>query len=108
MHPLALHRNYMTYRQYANAENRNGEAREGGLLRHFFQSRLRAWRRRKMISALSAMDERLLRDIGIERGRISEVVDGLDDRELRMRPVSQPALGLDRYRESALSLHRAA
>ena len=44
-----------------------------------------------MIAALEAMDDRLLRDIGIYRNDIPRVVDGLDDRELRMRPLAAPA-----------------
>ena len=37
------------------------------------------------------MDDRLLRDIGIDRSDIPRVVDGLTDRELSMRPVSSDA-----------------
>ncbi|WP_349367320.1 MAG: hypothetical protein ABL311_11550 [Nitratireductor rhodophyticola] len=34
------------------------------------------------------MDDNLLDDIGISRNDIPRVVNGFDDRELRMRPVS--------------------
>ena len=45
-----------------------------------------------MIRALEALDDRLLRDIGLERGDIEDLVDSFDDRELRMVPLS-PTLG---------------
>ncbi|MBN8189996.1 DUF1127 domain-containing protein [Salipiger thiooxidans] len=41
-----------------------------------------------MIETLRGMDDRLLRDIGIDRSDIPRVVDDLTDRELSMRPVS--------------------
>ncbi|MBR9848465.1 MAG: iron-containing alcohol dehydrogenase [Rhodobacteraceae bacterium] len=41
-----------------------------------------------MIETLRGMDDRLLRDIGIDRSDIPRVVDGLTERERRMRPVS--------------------
>ena len=41
-----------------------------------------------MIKNLRGMDDRLLRDIGIDRSDIPRVVNALTDRELSMRPVS--------------------
>jgi uncharacterized protein YjiS (DUF1127 family) len=35
------------------------------------------WRRREIIRALDKVDDRLLRDVGIERGGIEELVDTL-------------------------------
>ena len=35
------------------------------------------WRRREIISALRKVDERLLRDAGIEPSELEDVVDGL-------------------------------
>jgi uncharacterized protein YjiS (DUF1127 family) len=60
----------------------------GGILRRVLARLVRDWQRRRMIHALDALDDRILRDIGIERGRIAEVVEGFDDRELRMAPVA--------------------
>ncbi|MDF1609328.1 DUF1127 domain-containing protein [Hoeflea sp. YIM 152468] len=67
------------------------------IFRRLFRLVLRRWRRRKMIAALDALDDRLLRDIGIYRGDIKHLVKQFDDRELRMAPVSpaQPAPVLD-------------
>lgn len=52
------------------------------------QSVVRKWRRRKLIATLEALDDRLLRDIGIVRGDIKHLVDGINDRKLRMVPVA--------------------
>lgn len=37
----------------------------------------RQWRRREIIRILDKVDDRLLRDVGIDRGRIEEFVDAL-------------------------------
>ena len=44
-----------------------------------------------MVAALEAMDDRVLRDIGVNRNDIRRVVAEFDDRELRMVPVAQPS-----------------
>lgn len=75
------------------------------LFRRWFAAAHRRWQRRRMIAALQAMDDRLLRDIGIHRGEIGRVVDRFDDRELGMTPLprSEPAAKKedDLYREAA-------
>ena len=38
------------------------------------------WRRREIIRVLNKVDDRLLRDAGIERGNIEELVDSLTER----------------------------
>ncbi|MCA8869155.1 MAG: DUF1127 domain-containing protein [Rhodobacteraceae bacterium] len=65
----------------------NGSARDGWF-RQWLRQATRQWRRRRMIAALRAMDDRLLNDIGIHRQDIEPIVDGFDDRELRMLPVA--------------------
>ncbi|WP_373310621.1 DUF1127 domain-containing protein [Seohaeicola zhoushanensis] len=62
--------------------------RKPGAIRRWLRAVFHNWQRRKMIETLRSMDDRLLRDIGIERSDIPRVVDGLTDRELSMRPVS--------------------
>lgn len=62
--------------------------RKPGAFRRWFRTAFHHWQRRKMIETLRGMDDRLLRDIGIDRSEIPRVVDGLTDRELSMRPVS--------------------
>lgn len=59
-----------------------------GWFRQWLRQATRQWRRRRMVAALRAMDDRLLNDIGIQRQDIEPMVDGFDDRELRMRPVA--------------------
>nr|WP_277988446.1 DUF1127 domain-containing protein [Salipiger thiooxidans] len=62
--------------------------RKPGAFRRWLRTAFHHWQRRKMIETLRGMDDRLLRDIGIDRSDIPRVVDGLTDRELSMRPVS--------------------
>lgn len=42
-----------------------------------------------MIETLRGMDDRLLRDIGIDRSEIPELVRQFTDRELTMKPISR-------------------
>ncbi|MCP1169518.1 DUF1127 domain-containing protein [Limimaricola litoreus] len=72
-----------------------------GVIRRGIAAAMRGWQRRKMIAALEAMDGRLLRDIGIYRGDIKNVVYGLDDRELRMTPVARTAAKAQLSRHSS-------
>lgn len=55
----------------------------------WWQSAFRRWQRRKMIAALDALDDNTLRNIGFHRSEIEQVVDGLDEHELRMVPFAQ-------------------
>ena len=50
-------------------------------LRRMAKGLTRAWIRRQAIGGLSRLDDRLLRDIGIERGRIPETVDAMLESE---------------------------
>lgn len=73
-------------------------------VRHMVGAMVRTWQRRIMIALLEAMDDWLLRDIGIDRADILDVVNGFDDRELLMAPLStrQPAPTINqRLRQSA-------
>ena len=58
----------------------------------FFGGVINRWHRHRMIRAFEAMDDRLLRDIGLERGDIEALVASFDDRELRMVPVAPTGL----------------
>lgn len=60
----------------------------GGMVRRWTGSLMRRWQRRRMIAKLEAMDDDLLRDLGIQRGNIERLVDGFDRRELRMTPFN--------------------
>ncbi len=72
------------------AHHNTAENHRGGL-RQWLAGASRQWQRRRMIAALHAMDDRLLRDIGLHRGNIESVVDGFDDHELRMTPLAPAA-----------------
>lgn len=69
-------------------ERRNIVKKNSSLFHRVMTSITRQWKRGRMIKELEAMDDRLLRDIGIERGDIERVVDGFDERELRMVPLA--------------------
>ena len=91
MHPSLVHRNYLSSpSRYPHAFRRSEET-GGGLLRRWLRAAVRRWKRRKLIAALEAMDDKLLRDIGVFRGDIRSIVEGFDDRELNMVPLAPSA-----------------
>jgi uncharacterized protein YjiS (DUF1127 family) len=63
-------------------------AKGGSAFGHWLGVATRHWQRRKMIASLEAMDDWLLRDIGVDRADIRKVVDGFDARELLMIPLA--------------------
>lgn len=67
---------------------RSVEAKKPSLLVQWWNSVIQTWQRRKMIAALGALDDHILKDIGIPRGEIERVVDGFNARELGMQPVA--------------------
>lgn len=105
MHPYLSHLDYLTQSRMNTLVARINREESGGLFRRWLSAISRQWRRRSMIAALESLDDRLLRDIGLHRSDIPRVVDGLDDRELRMAPVARaakPAAAYDLvYRQAA-------
>lgn len=97
MHAILFHQNYLTYRKPNSVVQRTDGKENGGWFRRWLGAAALHWQRRKMIAAFEAMDERLLRDIGIYRGDIPRVVDGFSDRELRMAPLAPPAKPVETY-----------
>ena len=85
MHPHVFKSNTPHFPPPRTASQRN---RKPGAFRRWLRTKFLRWQRRKMIETLRGMDDRLLRDIGIDRSDIPRVVDSLTDRELSMRPVS--------------------
>ena len=69
---------------------RHGTDQPLGAVQRLFGGLVRGWQRRGMIRVFEAMDDRLLRDIGVERGDIKDMVNAFDDRELRMVPLPRP------------------
>lgn len=86
---------YITREMIASASREGGGDESKDLVRRLFGSAIRNWRRRKMIATLEAMDDWLLRDIGLQRGDIRHTVYAFEDRELRMIPFASPADRLD-------------
>lgn len=85
MHPHVFKSNTPHFPPPRTASQRDSKP---GAFRRWLRSTFLQWQRRKMIETLRGMDDRLLRDIGIDRSDIPRVVDCLTDRELSMRPVS--------------------
>jgi uncharacterized protein YjiS (DUF1127 family) len=65
--------------------------------------RLRTWRKRHLtIRELERLDDHLLADIGLDRGRIRFVVDGLT--EVSARPAREPVpVALERCLDCGLA-----
>ncbi len=87
MNPLLTHRNNLSYFARQSSPRDSARNPQGGVIRNGMRALIRNWKRRKMIAALQALDDRLLRDIGITRSEINDVVDSFDDRELAMAPM---------------------
>ena len=79
------------YRQFLDSTPRQADAfQDESVFRLLGRAIMRNVRRRRMIRQLQELDDHILADIGISRGDIPRVVDGLDARELRMTPVARP------------------
>ncbi|WP_299822101.1 DUF1127 domain-containing protein [uncultured Jannaschia sp.] len=83
MHPNLIHQNDLSSRPHARPRRTRPEP---GPLRRWLRRVGRQWMRRRMIAEFQALDDRILRDIGIARGDIRSIVDELCDRELSMVP----------------------
>lgn len=57
--------------------------------RHWLGGGMRRWQRHRMTVALQNLDDRLLDDIGLHRGDISQLVAQMNTRELQMAPVAR-------------------
>lgn len=90
MHSNLSHLNYPPQPVPQAARHRAEIPGEGNSIRRWLARAIRQWQRRKMIASFEAMDDRLLRDIGVCRSDIHRLVQGFDARELRMAPVAPP------------------
>ncbi|WP_413871496.1 DUF1127 domain-containing protein [Albidovulum sp.] len=98
MHLVRSHRDYTSH---DDAVLPGGTLERGGYLRRAWQAAMRRWQRRRMIAALEAMDDRLLRDIGIDRPDIRRMVATFSDRELRMTPLATSPTLAETYPETS-------
>ncbi|MCY0150121.1 DUF1127 domain-containing protein [Hoeflea sp. G2-23] len=62
--------------------------KRSGFLRRGWQFLVRKWGCHQAILALEAMDDRLLRDIGLYRADITRAVNGSVDHQVRMMPLA--------------------
>ncbi|WP_341864195.1 DUF1127 domain-containing protein [Gymnodinialimonas sp. 57CJ19] len=89
MNPIASHRYELAQSTSACATNINHPPSRSGMLARLLTSASLRWKRNRMISAFNAMDDHVLRDIGIHRTQIEQFVDSLSTRELDMAPLAQ-------------------
>lgn len=82
---------YITPQMIHPGSDGRGSHQDSGLFQRLVTSVIRTWRRRKAIAELRAMDDAVLRDIGINRNDILRVVNGFDDRDLGMVPLARTA-----------------
>ncbi len=88
-----------TWLEYLHADQaaRPRPPRRAGPVRRWLAAAMLRWQRGKMIATLDAMDDRILRDIGIDRADIPRIVDDLSDRELRMTPLAPHAKAVNTF-----------
>lgn len=91
MHPTLLNRHYLARSFELKSAVRPQEI---GPIRRWLSATIRQWQRRRMIANFEAMDDWVLSDIGIERADIHSIVEGFDERELRMAPIAPPRKAL--------------
>lgn len=91
MHPYLTQQDYLSSSlPYARA-HRTRSKKGGRTFGRWLRAAIRQRQRNRLIAEFHAMDDRMLRDIGIYRGDIRRVVDGFDDRELGMTPFAPSA-----------------
>lgn len=88
MYPNVTHQNHLTKRTDLLPVNTNAKPAQSSQLQRWVRAVRKNWKRRKMIAELHAMDNHLLKDIGIARYEINCLVDAFDDRELRIVPLA--------------------
>jgi uncharacterized protein YjiS (DUF1127 family) len=81
--------NYLNRQTLGSGLHATQNAVVDGVFQRIGRAITRHWNRRGMIRQMEALDDRILADIGILRADIPRVVDGLNTRELRMKPVAR-------------------
>ncbi len=82
---------YMTKQMLDPAARQSPPFDIGGRFYRWILAVTRHVQRRRMITALQNLSDRMLADIGLHRSEIATVVNTFDSRELRMIPVAQHA-----------------
>jgi uncharacterized protein YjiS (DUF1127 family) len=91
MHPVQFIKQQQ-HNVQPQAANHSFNPGGNGIIRRWLGQSIRKWQQRKMIAALHRLDDRILRDIGLERGDIESIVREFNDYELRMVPLAAPSL----------------
>ncbi len=82
---------YITRKMLTDFARQEATAAPFSAFRDLATSLARRSQRRRAIAELEAMDDATLRDIGIYRGDIRSVVNGLSDADLGLEPARAPA-----------------
>ena len=88
MHLLLSHQKHALQRTNSTIMDADAVSFQDRPIQRWVRKTIETWKRRKMIAAFAAMDDRLLDDIGVQRADIAQFVDGLNHRELGMAPVA--------------------
>ncbi|WP_324754189.1 DUF1127 domain-containing protein [Roseovarius sp. Pro17] len=80
---------YLTKQMIDPAMSRSQSNDDTGLFPRWILAITQQWRRRKMITALQELDDRMLADIGLHRSDIPRVATALSAREHRMATTAQ-------------------
>lgn len=78
---------YITRKMLTDFARQEANAAPFSVFRDLATSLARRRQRRRAMAELEAMDDATLRDIGIYRGDIRRVVDGLSDADLGLKPA---------------------
>ena len=87
MHPILFHSDFLRPRPYVSAMTPHQPERNGRLER-WIRVGWEKWKRRKLIATLNGLDDRTLKDIGVQRRHIEQFANrlcGVDSR------ISAPA-----------------
>lgn len=102
MHPILFHCAFLRVKLLVSAKDLK-QPQRSGRLRRWLRVRLEQWKRRKTIAALNALDDRTLRDIGIQRCHIKRFGDSLTGIDSRIStPTGVPT---DRSRGQSRFTH---
>ncbi len=92
MHPYMTHHDYKIslFPEKSPLRDKSSLRRTLG---RWVKAATQSYQNKRMVAALDALDDRILRDIGLTRGEIHGVVYGYDDLELGMTPTPGAASG---------------
>lgn len=76
MHPILFHCAFLRAQTIVSAQDPN-QFESNGRLRRWLRVYIGEWKYRRTIAALNELDDRSLKDIGIQRGHIKRIADRL-------------------------------